>query len=148
MAKWEIALACVDEPEAHRKEEGDIIAFKPSPWEWGTIELKEYLIVTVAGMTRDEVFQLCNSLYLNGETDIETIEKKELFPLKKRRFRLPLNILKNGWMSDINLTKVRNKKDAYQPVIDNKIVIDTTEPVSIFLDKLTNKYKFSGKKVA
>jgi len=141
LAKWEVAIAVCDEPEAHRKKEGDIIAFKPAPWDWGKKELDQYLIVTIDGMSKHEVAQLCQPLVENGETDIEVIDKKGLKILKKRRYNFPLDILKNGWVSGLSLQKVRNKNLVYQPVKGNKIVIDTTERVSIFKDKLTGTYK-------
>ena len=148
MPKWEIAIAVCDEPEAHRKKEGDIIAFKPAFWDWGKKELDQYLIVTVDEMTQDEMVQLCSPMYEGGETDEEVIMDKCLKRLAKRRHRLPLNIIKNGWAPELDAQKVRDKKLVYQPLQKDKIVIDATEKVAIFQDKFTETYKYKQKKVA
>lgn len=146
MPKWEIAIAVCDEPEVPRKKEGDIIAFKPAPWNWGKKELDQYLIVTVDGMTQTEMVQLCRPLYEGGETDEEIIMENNLKITGKRRHSLPLDILKNGWLPKLDTQKVRDKNLVYQPIKDDKIVIDTTEQIAIFQDKATETYKYSAKK--
>ena len=70
MATWEIAIAACSEPEAHRKKEGDIIAFKPAPWDWGNKETDQYLIAIVEGMTQSEMVQLCRPLLEGGQEEL------------------------------------------------------------------------------
>jgi len=53
--QYELLLACKDEPEAHRKDEGDIIDIRPAGWQWGRIERRRYLIVPVMGLAQIEV---------------------------------------------------------------------------------------------
>jgi len=71
MSKWEFAIAVADEPEAHRKKEGDIIAVKPYPWQWGTREQDAYLIVIVNGLTQAEAHKYCSPMYTDGMTQDE-----------------------------------------------------------------------------
>lgn len=47
MPTHEILIAACDEPEAHRKKEGDVICVRPHPWNWGRKEVDRYLIVIV-----------------------------------------------------------------------------------------------------
>lgn len=148
MAKWEIAITVCSEPEAYRKQEGDIIAFKPSPWNWGTKEVDQYLIVTIDGMTQDEVLALCFPMYAGGELNEEVIINNRMYPIGKRRYRLPLLILKDGWFPSLDIQKVRDKSLIYQPLKDNQIVIDATENVAIFQDKFTETYKYSRRRKA
>ena len=145
-AKWEVAIAVCDEPESWRKKEGDIIDFKPAPWVWSRKEIDQYLIVIVDNMTRNEMAQLCVPLYENGETDEEIIMDKRLKCLAKRRYKLPLNVIKNGWIPELDTQKVRDKSLIYQPLKEKSIVIDTTEKVAIFLDKYSQTYKYKQKK--
>jgi hypothetical protein len=148
MPKWEIAIAVCNEPESYRKQEGDIIAFKPSPWNWGNKEVDQYLIVTVDGMTQDEMVNLCKPMYEGGETDEAVAIENNIKPTAKRRYRLPLGLLKNGWLPTLDTQKVRDKKLTYQPLQNDKIVIDTTEKVAIFQDKFTETYKYNRRREA
>lgn len=148
MPKWEIAIAVCDEPETYRKKEGDIIAFKPAPWQWGKKELDQYLIITVDGMTQEDMVKLCFPLYKNGETNEDTIINNNMKPVGKRKYKLPLNVIKNGWMPTLDTQKVRDPALVYQPLQENRVIIDTSEKVAIFLDKFTETYKHSTKKVA
>ncbi|MCW7076384.1 MAG: hypothetical protein OCU18_03720 [Candidatus Syntrophoarchaeum sp.] len=144
--RWEIAIAACDEPESWRKKEGDVIAFRPAPWKWGKKELDQYLIVTVDSMTRNEMVQLCGPLYEDGETDEDVIMDRNLKRKAKRRYRLPLNIIKNGWLPELDTQKVRDRSLVYQPLKEKGIVIDTAEEVAVFLDRHTQTYKYKQKK--
>jgi len=70
MADFEFAIAVVDEADLasghKRKKAGDIIAVKPAPWNWGTKEVDEYLIVPVSGLTKEEAHDLCKPEYEDG----------------------------------------------------------------------------------
>jgi serine/threonine protein phosphatase PrpC len=148
MAKWEIALAVCDEPENWRKKKGDVIAFKPAPWNWGKKELDQYLIVIVDGMTQDEVVQLCKPMYEGGETNEEIIIANRMKPIGKRRYKLPLGILRAGWLPSLDLQKVADKNMVYQLLKENNIVIDALEKVAIFQDKFTGTYKYIRRRKA
>jgi len=270
-----------------RKKEGDIIAYKPAPWDWGKEESKTHLIVPVTGLTEEEVIKLCQSEYeygilkedvvedLNGDLkdlgkwksntqykgpwkeliDIDTIKthsgskiatvthrfscihggksgmtepkwktnfgestidgtivwrcdgerrikgydkttnykvgdivdvegvpmrvevggyvnsesnivfdttyksenqdgqvkfkslgKYEPRHTKKRRFCISLDIIKEGWDSNIDTKKVADKKDKYQPLKDKNIKIDFKEKVAICKDRHTGTFRYSKKK--
>jgi hypothetical protein len=133
---FEFALACCDEPEPHRKKEGDIIACKPFPWNWGRVELKEYLIVIVDGMTDDEAARLAG-------------ESMSGF---KRRFKIPFDIIQDGWYPDMYLDYIRDKSKVYQPVKDGffryGIYIDATEKVALCYDKFKCSYKYKNRRIA
>jgi hypothetical protein len=49
MPVYELLITAVDEPEAHRKKAGDVVAIRPTGWKWGKKEKDKtkYLIVTV-----------------------------------------------------------------------------------------------------
>ena len=143
MPKWEIAIAVADEPEVHRKKEGDIIAFKPYPWNWGAKELDQHLVVIVDNMTQNEVVDLCKSLYENDEIDEEKIMDLGIKRTAKRKYCLPLDIIKNGWKKDLDINKVKDKTLAYQPLKEKNIVIDALEEVAIFKNKYTDTFKYS-----
>ena len=147
MATWEVAIAVCDEPEAHRKKEGDIIAFKPAPWNWGRKEIDQYLIVTVEGITQSEMVQLCRPLYEGGDEDETVIENSNLNIIGKRKHKLPLDTLANGWMPTLDLERVRDKKVQYQPLKESGITINATEEVAIFQNKFAGKYKYKDFKV-
>ena len=108
MPKYELLIACADEPEAHRKKEGDIVAVRPYPWNWGTKEIDQYFIVIIEA---DADIQTMRAIYempfyeggLDHEPsdDIDINSKK----LAKNRFQIPLEIIKNGWMPNLDLAK-------------------------------------------
>lgn len=148
MPKWEIAIAVCNEPEAHRKQEGDIIAVKPFPWTWGTKELDQYFILIVDGMTQDEVHALCVPLYENGETNQDVIMDNNLKKLGKRKFSVSLDLLKKGWFPQLDLVKVRDKTVVYQDMKETQVIIDATEKVALFYDKFLKSYKYKKEKTA
>jgi hypothetical protein len=137
MSKWEFAIAVADEPEAHRKKEGDIIAVKPYPWQWGTKEQDAYMIVIVDGLTKDEAHNYCKPLYPNGETDENIIMEQNIKPIAKRRHSIPLDVLKSK-MPELNFSKIRNKTLVYQPMKDKDFSIDL-KATKIIKDKFTGK---------
>lgn len=151
MSLWEFAISIKDELEAHRKREGDIISFKPYPWkDWGRKGNKHCLIVLVDGLTEQEAFSLKMPQYninLNIMPSPKEIEILNLVTISKRRYQLPLNIIKDGWYPDLDITKVQDKKINYQPLLDNEIIIDTKEPVAIFYDKGKKSFKYSVRKI-
>lgn len=66
----------------------------------------------------------------------------------KRRFRLPLALLKAGWVSGLDLARAADPRDAYQPLLDGKIVVDFGEHVAICLDVHLGTYRFAKQKAA
>ena len=150
MPKYELLIACVDEPEAHRKKEGDIVAVRPYPWSWGAKEVDQYFLVIIE---TDEDLNTMRGIYempfYEGGLDCEPPDDINVNPKKlaKNRFQIPLDIIKNGWMPSLDLVKVRDKKKIYQPLKDADIVIDTKEKVSLIWDKYKESYRYSTLKV-
>jgi len=166
--KWELAIACRDEEDLasghKRKKEGDIIDFKPHPWNWGKKEVKGFLVVIVDGLTLAEVNAM-KTPYIDGglrRDDVETqeVEYNEAVKgtalagvkfqrpetLAKRRFNIDLQTIKNGWCPDLDKDKVRDKDLEYQP-LKKEVVIDFTEKVAICFDKYIGACKYAEKKV-
>lgn len=151
MPVFEFAIAVCDEADLasghKRKKEGDIICCKPSPSTWGPRASEMCLIVTLDGLTEEEAHRLCIPLFDDGSEWWPDIESKAKI-IGKRRYKISLEIIKNGWLPDMDLAKVRDKKVAYQPLKDAKIKLDTAEKVSIVFDKHEDSFKYSTEKVA
>lgn len=165
--KWELAIACRDEVEPHRKKEGDLIAYKPYPWQWGKKEVGSHLFVVVDGLTEDEISGLCTPQRADGLTrrDLDkialdhtktvkgTVFENELFGLPdslivaKRRYKIPLEIIKDGWFPFLDFDRVRDITDEYQPFKDLDVSINFNEKVAICFDKHLGKYRYSQRKV-
>ncbi len=151
MPKYELLMACVDEPEAHRKKEGDIVAVRPYPFSWGKKEVDQYFVVIIEA---DEDLNIMRETYeiplYEGGLDRHPSDDIEIMPkiLAKNRFQIPLDIIKDGWMPTLDLAKVRDKKKIYQPLKDTNIVMDTREQVSIIYDKYKQSFKYPTLKVA
>jgi len=119
--KFEFAIAAKDEEDLKsghkRKKQGDIIAYKPSPWKWGVMELKNYLIVTVDGLTEEMARKLCCAHYTDGKITPEFMPEKENPILAKRRFKMPIDTLSTVAKVSINITELVADKE-YQPLKD------------------------------
>lgn len=137
MTTFEFAIAVCDEPESHRKQEGDIIAVKASPWKWGKKELKQYLIIVVDGLEKEEADKLCIPQFKSGEDWWPSYELFQPEIVAKRRFKVELNILKSNFDPNMDLLKVKNKTEEYQPIKDKNIIITTNsiETTSLIYDK-------------
>jgi len=139
--KYELAIAVADEQDLasghKRKKKGDIIAIKPYPWNWGTEELKHYLIVIVDGLTEKEVECLTIPYYKDGQdvSPIATGETKPHIPIAKRKYKVPLTAISK----DIDLDKVKDKNLAYQPLKDKDISFDA-KSTDIIFNKHENDY--------
>lgn len=148
MPAFEFAIAVCDEPEAHRKKEGDIIAVKSTPWNWGTKELDQYLIITLDGLTKEEAHKLCVPHFITGEDWYPSDDLPQPKIIAKRRFKIPLSIIQAGWLPSMDLERARDKTDTYQPLKETKIVLDTLESVAICFDKYKNSFRYATQKVA
>ena len=137
MSIFDFAIAVCDESESHRKKEGDIIAVKPSPWQWGKKELDQYLIVTIDGLTKEEADKLCIPKFETGEDWWPSGELSQPNIVAKRRFKISFDILKANFDNSIDLVKVRDKQIKYQPLMDKKIKItkDSMDSAKLISDK-------------
>jgi len=135
MKTYELLLACRDEADVsakqRRKKEGDVIAIKPYPWQWGRKETAGFLVVPVlTDMSKKELMGLVE----HGGKD-------------KRRFQIPLDIL-TGWLPGLDFGRVRDKEDHYQPFKEQGIVVDMTEKVAVVKDKTRGTFKYGNRKTA
>ena len=175
MPKYEFCIAVKDEPEAHRKKAGDIIAVKPYPCDTGWLTMRDHLVVVVeSNETLAEMMRYKIRYYSGGPDILPDIPG---VPLAKRKYQIPLDILKDGWYPSLDLLKVENKTYPYQPfkkaselaapytgkdgrllqdaedldcglTAEQEIVIDMTEAVSLIYDKHKASFKYSTKKIA
>jgi len=152
---FEFAIAVKDEADLasghKRKKQGDIIAVKPAPWNWGKKEVDQYLIVPVTGLTKEEAHELCQPSYAGGvlQKDLPTgLEADPVAIVAKRRYSIPLAIIKTGWKTDMIIADVEDKKKVYQPLKDAKVEIDFAEEVQICKDNFSGKFKYAAKKIA
>lgn len=149
MAKYELLIACASKYNPDFKEEGDIIAVRPHPFNWGKtsrliviIEANENL-TTMQGIYEFPLYE--GGLDIEPSEDIIAILPKIL---KKNRFQIPYDIIKNGWLSTLDLKKVRSRLIIYQPLKEANLIIDTNEKVSIIWDKHKQSFKYTTLKVA
>ena len=143
MPKYEFAIAVCDEAETHRKKEGDIIAVKPSPWQWGKKELDQYLIITIDGLTKEEADKLCIPQFETGEDWWPSDELPQPKIIAKRRFKISLDTLKSGFHPMIELGKIRDKNIKYQPFKDKNVIISkiAQDSAGLIYDKHLKKPK-------
>lgn len=178
MPKYELMLACADEPEAHRKKEGDIISVRPYPCNWGKKVIEQYLIVIIE--TEEDIETMRATYEMALYKDGSDGELPDSIKLAKNRFQIPLSIIKEGWITDLDLHKVRDKNYIYQPfkrasqltarfdgkegrhllngpdvdcisevsMANNEFVVDTKEEVSLIWDKYKQSYKYPTRKIA
>lgn len=117
-----IAIANKDTSESHRKNEGDIIAIKPYPWNWGTVERKQYLIVNLElpdNFPQAKINRLMAPEYSDGAYEDDDLETPKTVT-NKRRFNIPgakiLAFFQNEFAISINVSRMRDDDDEYQPV--------------------------------
>ena len=155
----EILIACADEPEAHRKKEGDVIAVRPHGWPWGKKELERGLIVLVEDARTSEELSnlLCQPLYEDGRSQAEVDQAENamleagLYNLwsppeiiAKRKHKIDMPTLR-AQAPAIDAAKIRNKALAYQPFLaasrfvankdDAKGTVEAAESETVFDSK-------------
>lgn len=133
MAYYEISIACKDEADLasghRRKKAGDIISvIHPAtmPHGWGKMPLQNCLIVPVyADATLDEMRALCVPYLAGRVTSLDGLSESDVLAkmLAKRRYQIPLETLRDGWIPDLDLDKVINAGYIYQPLLAEPYVI-------------------------
>lgn len=129
MALYEVAVVIKNGPDTHTsiigKRQGDIVAVKPYPWNWGRKEIDEYLIV-IFETTRsvEQVYKTEESVYLYTKNDslisqaeanaLEALNDMRFKLVYKNRFSIPLAKVLDH-ITDLDLDKVENKLWIYQP---------------------------------
>ncbi len=124
MAKYEILIAGRTEPEAHRKNKGDILAVRAHPWNWGKVEIGIGVVVIVESSKTLEQMQdyECN-IYEHKTTKVQLpycqvakmaeAEHDEYKVKKKCAFNLDIVELKKT-MADFDDAKAANFGIKYQ----------------------------------
>ncbi len=143
---WELAVQPWDKDDLlsghKRAKQGDIIAVKPYPWEWGTSEMQNYLIVIIDNMTEEEAMELMTPLY---EGDVAPTYNNASVITGKRKFKIDIDRLKANILPELDKNKLEDKFKTtnYQPFKDGgiKIVADTLDS-----DLIQNKYNLSWRK--
>jgi len=115
---------------------GDVIAFKPYEHrnKWTPTERKQFLIVTIDGLTRAQMEALCEPYYDLVDVGYKETEdgKTEVLLgiLKERRFNIPVDDLK---VLDVASSKMLDKEQLYVPSIRDISKLD-------YYDKKNNRY--------
>ncbi len=142
MPKYELLIACTSKYKPDFKEEGDIISVRLHPFNWGKTSR---LIVLIED---DRDIQTMRTVYeiplYEGGLDRHPPDDIDIMPkiLRKNRFQLPYEIIKNGWFPSLNLEKVRDRQNVDQPLKKANIIIDTKEEVSLIWDKHKKSFKY------
>jgi hypothetical protein len=136
-----VAIAVKDEKELWRKKEGDIIAIKPSGWQWGSGEVKNHLILEMSfpeAKSMDEVIKLMMPYYPDG--------KEEGVLIAKRRYKVDINNLKTEVAKttvSVDWKNVTDEKVAYQPLSVQSVAVGGTKvglnPYAMVYDKHETK---------
>lgn len=131
-----------DLPSGHkRKKEGDIIAVKPAGWQWGTEEVKRYLILEIdlgdSITTIEDAQKLTVPQFEDGSLWHLSEDLSQPTIIGKRRYKIPFTDLITKAQSlgvSLDLNKVRDEKIAYQPL--EKVTIPFTDMIQ---DKILGK---------
>lgn len=123
MPKYELLISVIDEPDnksGHkRKKEGDIVSVRRHPFNWGSKDIADYLIVIVqSDLDFYEMQKLTIEHFKDGFDwlpNVDTVPGPYPEILEKHRFKMPFDIIKAGWIPDLNISKIQNKSYRYQP---------------------------------
>ena len=144
-----LAIAIKDETDLlsghKRKKEGDIIAIKPYPWQWGTNEIKEYLIININLEQKITDYAIASKLvvphFIDGRRWWSEIGTEKI--IAKRRYKILFADLESLAQSKgiaIDWTRVVNPNDSYQPL--DGTIFTISELLTIAWDKvLIRKFK-------
>jgi len=86
------------------------------------------------------------NIFNDGSVIWKCLGKAKPQTVGKRRFRIPMEVITDGYYPDLDLDRVADKEDNYQPLKDNNIVIDFSEKVSIIKDLHKNSFRYNTKK--
>lgn len=122
------------------KQAGDIIDVKPAGFNWGDIG-HAFLIVPIAGISKDTAIKLKHPEYEDGEDvaptpDTATGVKRKL--VSKRKYRIPIDdpTFKSQFPA-VNFDKLGGTD---QPFKDQSIKLDPVKD-NVIKDKATDTYK-------
>ena len=145
---YDILIAVVNDPaRPGRVQEDDIVALRPAGQPWGKKERAGFLAVPIE-LTEEEAKILVSPLYEGGafEPEVEAVEKlglKSPKTIHKRRYKLPLALLRDR-VPGLDIKRVQDRDDDYQPFIDGHIQVKLTtqEKKALFYDKHRRSFKY------
>ncbi len=129
--------------------EGDIIDVKPSPFLWSRSIVgpkdSPFLALTL-NISPEEAKKLKNAYYEDG-LEPENIILPNRVKIKERKYNIPIGeVLAPGWLPTLNISRVRDRNDAYQP-FDKQVVIDCiNEKCAVIYDKFKQGFKYQARK--
>lgn len=122
--------------------EGDIVVVRPKGWEWGTLEVKEFLIILIdiddADMVQEEIsieFEVDSTKKVISKSEKshpgrlhepkvdheeEQLPEKQRAVIIRRRFHIDSETLLNQ-LSREEREKVKNRKIEFQPFRNQKV---------------------------
>jgi len=130
----EFLIAAASEPEPWRKKEGDVICARPAGRPWGKKERTAGLIVRARGISLEDALSLAGPCYEGGVVSA------------KRRHAIPLEEIRAGWLPGMDLSRVRDRSDDYQPLLSAGVVVDFSEPVAVCFDKRRGRFKYEARR--
>ena len=141
---WELAIAKRDE-DGLRKKLGDVIAYKPYPWEWGNKDKEHYLIVVVDGITETEAYRMTMPLYefpdglvtIDGWLDFGAITAKRRYNLDTVKLKNMISDAKTDWNLCFDPTST------YQPFDNGEKITDFKTDNAVY-DKYNETLIFYG----
>lgn len=140
MKTYEIAISTINKEPLNgyqRIQEGDIVTIRPAKGYVGKKEMKNFLWLTI-DLTDEQLAKLQDYNTLDLDKNLDPLPNQP-----KRRKKIDLMTLKTR-MPSLDLDRVRNTEDSYQPLVDmdTKTGTFTSSPLSfenLVTDKLTNK---------
>jgi len=155
MAIFDLSIRVVDRGADNaglqKQRAGDIVNAMPNGKPHGKMPMKTRLIVPVDGLTKEEARRLCSPHYPDGrEQDIllepnihnptpELKVRMEEKPLAKRKYNISLNKLKQVYPA-LDLKRVVDETDTYQPFLENNIVVDLAVEHNLIFNKHKNTF--------
>lgn len=116
------AIAVKDKPHPKQIKKGDIVAIKPAGHQWGSEEVKRYLIVEIS-YPEDIPFERLKQIIQQPQMDWDGDFNEPIPPktqlLKKRRFKVDIGVLESEsakQVVSIDWEKAEDEKLPYQPL--------------------------------
>ena len=124
MPKYELIIAVKNESPSYRKQEGDLMAVKSYPCNWGRKEIGAGLIIIINSprtlaqledMIYDMLYEYGATIINHKEYDDLVVKEQDKCKLyTKNRYSLSLIEIQKH-ITDLDMSKVRNKTYIYQP---------------------------------
>lgn len=145
MHDYEILVAAND--FTNSVQEGDIVVVRRTSEVfrrrgWSGEERRKFLIIPVRGLQDRDMYRLKEPLLESGKhkDEISMGQKNEETVVKPRRYQIPAEIWEKN--IELDLKRVRNTTEDYQPFLFRDVVLDFSERVNICKDKYTDTFRY------